>query len=461
MSTPATDPSLRFSCSSVADCMAQRDNYEALFNSLFEGLAIIGGDQTVKMCNRSFFAITGLSKKEVIGKDITGLFCKNRTCGLNQAILKTIASGTPVRDEPMDIERRDGTKVPAVFSTSILRDKQGSPTGIVVVFRDESRVEELQKKLNERGHFHQLIGGNRRMQELYQLIEDVAATDASVLIQGESGTGKELVAAAIHRHSHRSNGPFVKLSCAALSETLLESELFGHIKGAFTGAYRDKIGRFEQAHGGTMFLDEIGEIGPGVQVKLLRVLQEHEIERVGDTVSREIDVRIIAATNKDLKQLVRDQRFRDDLYYRLKVVALEIPPLRSRREDIPPLAEHFIKCFNEKYKKNIQGLHRRSLNLLMEYCWDGNVRELENAIEHAFVKARSSLLMPADLPPEVQRPSWSPPGAPGGTKELDRESLAAALRQAHGNKTKAAHALGINRVTLWRNLKKHNLTTIE
>jgi two-component system, NtrC family, response regulator HydG len=448
---------MTFACENISDCMSQRDNYEAIFNSLHEGLAIIGPDETVTMCNQAFVTITGLGREEAVGKTMAGLFCENKTCGLNQAVVQTIERGRPVTDEPMDIVRRDGTKVPAVFSTSILRNKQGEPTGIVVVFRDESRVEELQKKLGEREHFYQLIGSNRRMQELYALIEDVAVTDASVLILGESGTGKELVANAIHRHSRRSSGPFVKVSCAALSETILESELFGHVKGAFTGAYRDKPGRFEQAHGGTLFLDEIGELGPAVQVKLLRVLQEREIERVGDIVSREIDVRLITATNKDLKQRVHDRQFRDDLYYRLKVVALEIPPLRERREDIPLLAGHFINRFNRKYGKNVTALHPASLHMLMEYEWDGNVRELENAVEHAFVKVRSRQLMPADFPPELRR-VYAALGQPqAGTRELDPEALRAALQQAGGNKAQAAQALGIHRATLWRNLKKHGL----
>jgi PAS domain S-box-containing protein len=457
MSFSDKDQALRFSCGNISDCIAQRDNYEAIFNSMTDGLAIVGADQKVKMCNTAFCAITGLSREAVIGKTLSQLCCRNQACGLNQAILKTVASGNPVKDDAMDILRRDGTKIPAVFSTSILHNKQGAPTGIVVLFRDLSVVEELQKKLLERDHFHSLTGRSYRMQEVYELIEAVAPTDATVLIAGESGTGKELVANAVHYNSSRASGPFIKVSCAALSETILESELFGHVKGAFTGAYRDRIGRFEQAHGGSLFLDEIGEIGPAVQVKLLRVLQEREIERVGDTKTRQVDVRIIAATNKNLQQLVQEHRFREDLYYRLKVVTIDMPPLRSRMQDIPLLVEHFIKKLNAKYKKAITALSPAGLNLLMEYAWAGNVRELENALEHAFVKARTAVLLPVDFPHELRQAGAVQKNQGARSGEIDREYLVEMLKRSGGNQTKAAQAMGIDRTTLWRHLKKYNV----
>jgi transcriptional regulator with PAS, ATPase and Fis domain len=295
------------------------------------------------------------------------------------------------------------------------------------------------------------------MQEVYELIESVAPSDATVLIEGESGTGKELVANAVHFQSARSNSPFIKVSCAALSETILESELFGHVKGAFTGAYRDRTGRFEQAHGGTLFLDEIGEIGPAVQVKLLRVLQEREIERVGDMKTRKVDVRIIAATNRNLKQLVQEGRFREDLYYRLKVVTIEMPPLRSRKQDIPLLVEIFVSSLNAKYKKTVTGISPASMDLLMEYAWPGNVRELENAMEHAFVKVRKDVLLPADFPHELRQEASAAVDQRGAARGLDRNYLIAMLKRSGGSRTKAARALGIDRTTLWRHLKKHNI----
>lgn len=457
MSIADTNQALRFSCGNISECLAQRDNYEAIFDSMTDGLAIVGADQVVKMCNTAFYTITGLRRDDVIGQTLSKLCCTNESCGLNQAIQKTLVSGKPVKDDAMDILRRDGTKVPAVFSTSILRNKHGEPTGIVVLFRDISIVEELQKKLFERNHFHSLIGGNYLMQEVYELIEAVAPTDATVLIGGESGTGKELVANAVHFNSSRANGPFVKVSCAALSETILESELFGHVKGAFTGAYRDRVGRFEQADGGSLFLDEISEIGPAVQVKLLRVLQEREIERVGDTKTRQVDVRIIAATNKDLKQRVQEGLFREDLYYRLKVVAIDMPPLRLRKQDIPLLVAHFIKKLNVTYKKAVTGIAPAALNMLMEYSWEGNVRELENALAHAFVKARTAVLLPVDFPHELRQVAAVSANKAGASTRLDREYLLEMLQRSGGNRTRAARAMGIDRTTLWRHLKKHAL----
>jgi transcriptional regulator with PAS, ATPase and Fis domain len=296
------------------------------------------------------------------------------------------------------------------------------------------------------------------MKEVYELIESVAPTDATTLIGGESGTGKELVAKAIHFQSRRAKGPFIKVSCAALSETILESELFGHVKGAFTGAYRDRPGRFEQAHGGTLFLDEIGEIGPAVQVKLLRVLQEREIERVGDVHTRQVDVRIIAATNRNLQQRVEEGLFREDLYYRLKVVTIDMPALRVRKQDIPLLANLFVKKLNERYKKSITGISPAGVDLLMEYAWPGNVRELENAMEHAFVKVRETVLQPKDFPHELRQLSEDSSFKAGGSARLDREYLVEMLKRTGGNRTEAARALGVDRTTLWRHLKKHNIT---
>ena len=452
-------PQLHLTCGSLNECLAQRDNYEALFNSMHEGLIIVNSEQVVTMCNKPFLKATSLKKKEVVDRKIVDIFCDNQSCGINQAVIKTIRTGRPCRDEAMEITRSDGIKIPAIFSTSILRNHRGEETGIVVVFRDVSVVHELQKRLHERYHFYQIIGKNERMQDIYRLIEDVAATDANVLIQGQSGTGKELVANAIHYQSHRSDGPFIKVSCAALSETLLESELFGHVRGAFTGAYRDKPGRFEIAHDGTIFLDEIGEISPAVQIKLLRVLQEKEIERVGEPRTRKVNVRIVAATNKHLKQLVTNNIFREDLFYRLKVVTIDIPPLKQRKEDIPLLLEHFIKKYNQQYNKNITGCSRQAVDMLMEYSWDGNVRELENAVEHAFVKARQHILSLVDFPHEIRQHTPADNYTNGATKSrtITKASLLSALQESGWNQSKAARILGVNRVTVWRNIQKFNL----
>jgi len=440
------------------ECMAQRDNYEAVFNSMNEGLFIVSIDGIVMKCNNAFYNITGLDEKQVLGQKAVDIFCENQKCGLNIAVLHTINTGSPCHEKTMDIVRPNQTKIPAVFSTAILKDRQGQQKGIVVLFRDISQIHDLKKKLGERYCFHSLIGKVKQMQEIYGLIEDASDTDANVLILGESGTGKELVAGAVHYNSRRAKAAFVKVSCAALSESLLESELFGHVKGSFTGAINDKIGRFELAHKGTIFLDEIGETGPAVQVKLLRVLQEREIERVGEVQARKIDVRIIAATNNNLWQKVRENKFREDLYYRLKVLTIEIPPLRQHKEDIPLLTKHFIEKFNQQYEKKISAISPEAIDLLMDYNWRGNVRELENAIEHAFVKVRTTILCPQDFPREIRQNFKT--NSPGKQRKnpINRDRLLTALKQSGWNQTRTARKLGINRTTVWRNILKFNIS---
>jgi PAS domain S-box-containing protein len=449
MSAPAT----------LEECLIQKNNYESIFNSMNEGLFIVNYDNRIVTCNDSFIKITGLKKQDVLNKNFVSVFCQRPTCGLSIAVSTTLKTGNPCTNEATEIICKDGRKIPVVLSTSVLRDAKGSPSGIVILIHDESLVNELKGKLEVKYCFHNIIGKNHRMQEVYRLIEDLSATDATVLIQGESGTGKELVAHAIHYHSVRSKGPLVKVSCAALTESLLESELFGHVKGAFTGAYRDTVGRFQRANHGTIFLDEIGDVGPSIQVKLLRVLQEREIERVGDSTPFKVDVRVIAATNKNLKDLVREGRFREDLFYRLNVIAIDLPSLRERKDDIPLLVEYFIKKFNALYNKNIKGISHEALQLLMDYDWEGNIRELEHAIEHSFIKTHSNYLVPEDFPHElkkittVQRKSSSQPTEP----RINYNYLLNILKETGWNQSKAARKIGINRVTLWRNMKKYQI----
>jgi PAS domain S-box-containing protein len=439
------------------ECMVQRENYEAIFNSMNEGLFIVNMSGTVVESNDALYKITRLEEKQVLGRNIVDIFCDNPKCGLNLAVTHTMETGNPCQEMVWDIIRVDNSRTPAVFSTAILKDSQGNKKGIVVLFRDTTQITELKKKLSERFNFHNLIGKDRRMQEIYSLIEDVADTDANVLILGESGTGKELVAGAIHYQSRRLDAEFVKVSCAALSESLLESELFGHVKGAFTGAINDKIGRFELAHGGTIFLDEIGDIGSVVQMKLMRVLQEKEIERVGETRPRKVDVRIITATNRDLSQMIQDKKFREDLYYRLKVLTIEVPPLRQRKEDIPLLIDHFIERFNKEYRKHVTRVSPEAMDLLMEYSWPGNVRELENALEHAFVKKRTSVLLPHDFPHEIVQNQEKGCSDRKSNNNLDRDRIIAVLEQSGWNQALAARKLGINRSTIWRKIKKLNI----
>jgi transcriptional regulator with PAS, ATPase and Fis domain len=302
-----------------------------------------------------------------------------------------------------------------------------------------------------------MIGKSKVMQEVYGLIEDLADTTTTVLITGESGTGKELIAEALHYHGGRAFKPLVKVNCSALAETLLESELFGHTKGAFTGAVKDKKGRFEVANGGTIFLDEIGEITPRTGLKLLRVLEQKEFERVGDSTPVEVDVRVIAATNKNLQKQVNQGEFRDDLYYRLKVVQIQIPPLRERREDIPLLVNYFCDSFNRAFGKSITGVSEEVLAIFMRYPWPGNVRELKHAIEHAFVVCHAEMIARQHLPPEIT--TGHDTGGPHGAESYDQEmqSIRRALEKSGWNKAKAARMLGLSRQTIYRKIAKHKL----
>jgi transcriptional regulator with PAS, ATPase and Fis domain len=323
----------------------------------------------------------------------------------------------------------------------------------VAVIRDETRLDELEKVLQHRNRFYHIIGSSLVMRKLYALTEALADVQTTVLINGESGTGKELFAAALHNSGSRKNGPFVKVNCSALSENLLESELFGHIRGAFTGAIADKIGRFEKAHGGTILLDEIGDISLGMQMRLLRVLQEHEVERVGDSTTRKIDVRVIAATNQNLSEKVQQGTFRQDLYYRINVVRLMLPPLRERTDDIAQLIAHFLDIFNKKFGKSIRLVSDDVMTLLLRHPWPGNVRELEHVIEHACIICRSDVITVADLPQDLFA-AQSASSLPTTSPQLFREkpTLEEALAMTGGNKSRAARLLGVSRRTIYRHL---------
>jgi transcriptional regulator with PAS, ATPase and Fis domain len=328
------------------------------------------------------------------------------------------------------------------------------------VVRDITRLTDLERELKERYQFHNIIGKSRKMQEIFRLFEDLADTDTTVLITGESGTGKELVARALHYESIRAAKPLVTVNCSALAENLLESELFGHVKGAFTGAVKDKVGRFQMADGGTIFLDEIGETSSLIQLKLLRVLQEKVFELVGDSKPIAVDMRVIAATNRDLKEKIKSGEFREDLYYRLKVVEIMLPPLRERREDIPLLVDHFLSLFDRKFEKNIDGISSEVLSTFMQYLWPGNIRELEHAIEHAFVLCRDRTINVDHLPPEIKKYSKIQPHVSEKTSGYELQEILQALKKTHWNKAKAARMLGISRPTLYQKIKEYNLTEL-
>jgi PAS domain S-box-containing protein len=425
--------------------------------------------------NPAMERISGYTAKEAIGNVCMMLnfsLCFSKSCpsGISEC---GIYQKGPVQAQECFLRHKSGVDVPVVKNARLVTDSRGSIKGVVETVTDltelekaRRRAEEANLRLGEIHTFDNIIGKSHGMQQIFSAIRATAASDATILIQGESGTGKELVAGAIHYNSSRSGMPFVAVSCSALSESLLESELFGHARGSFTGAVRDRVGRFEEANGGTIFLDEIGEISPFIQVKLLRVLQEREIERVGESQKRTIDIRVIAATNKDLYGLVRSGNFREDLYYRLKVFPIHIPPLRKRREDIPLLTSHFIKRQNEKTGKRVKGLLPSAMRILMDYNWPGNVRELENAIEHAFVLCAADQIDIFDLPVEIRQLPYQPiaskapdpsPVSHFSNTRLSRELLIEILRECDWNKAEAGRRVGVSRTAIWKYMKKWNI----
>lgn len=445
---------------------AEKKRTEAVVNSIGDGIFTVDGQRRIKSFSRKMEEITGKSRAEVEGKTcmevLRGSKCED-DCPLTWTLEKGI-----IVDGCREALRVTGRDVPVSITTALLKSETGELEGVTGILQDLSEVERLHRELEERYSFRNIIGRSRRMQEMFQVIEAVSGTDATVLISGESGTGKELVARAIHYGSLRRNRPFVVVNCAALSDALLESELFGHVQGAFTGASRDKVGRFELAAGGTIFLDEIGDTSPAMQAKLLRVLQEKTFERVGEARTRRVDLRVLAATNRDLQKDVGAGRFREDLYYRLAVVPLRVPALRERKSDIPLLVDHFIEKYVRKYQSGadggFEGISNRALALLMEYDWPGNVRELEHAIEYALISTRDQRIERAFLPAAIRgladtgnglRPAV-PSQEPGMETAAGGEGdgLRAALERNKWNVSRTAKELGISRTTLWRRMKR-------
>ncbi|MCP4689469.1 MAG: PAS domain S-box protein [Desulfobacterales bacterium] len=441
-----------------------------LLESMADGVFTLDPKGIITSWNPSMELITGYTAAEALGKNCTLLSfnrCFGRRCPSGLMECGIFKRGAVDGKECL-LRHKDGHDAPVLKSARLLKDENGNVKGVVETVTDitelkktRQEMEEANRKLGEIHRLDNIIGKSHSIRQVFSAVKAAAASDAAILIQGESGTGKELVAGAIHYNSARAERPLVTVNCSALSESLLESELFGHVKGAFTGAVRDRTGRFEEAHGGTVFLDEIGEINPYIQVKLLRVLQEKEIERVGESASRKIDIRIIAATNKDLYSLVREGKFREDLYYRLKVFPISVPPLRDRKEDLPLLTNHFIRIQNEKTGKRIEAAARDAMRVMMDYHWPGNVRELENAVEHAFVLCNESEFDVFDLPVEIREVDFrahgtpeTPPVTRRARKKIDKESLVELLVECDWNKAEAARRLGVSRTAVWKYMKK-------
>ncbi len=425
---------------------------DPVLDSINEGVFTIDQQWRITAFNRAAERITGVRRQDALAHACQDVF-RASICERACALRRTLATGKPVVNAMASIISASGERIPIRISTALLRDSTGAVAGGVETFQDLRQIEELQKELESRYTFEDIVGRSAAMRRLFDILPDIAASSSTVLIEGPSGTGKELFARAIHNLSPKRRKPFVAVNCAALPDTLLESELFGYKAGAFTDARRDKPGRFALADGGTIFLDEIGDISPAMQVRLLRVLQERSIEPLGAAGPVKVNVRVVAATNRRLAELVREGRFREDLYYRVRVIHLELPLLRERREDIPLLIDHLVAKFNRLQGKSIAGVSGDVLARLMDHGYPGNVRELENIIEQAFVLCRGGLIETRHLPVELRPPAPAQACAPMSLEAMERRLIGDALERYQGNRKRSAAELGIDTSTLYRKIR--------
>jgi PAS domain S-box-containing protein len=421
-----------------------------------QGIFTVDARGRITSFNRAAEKITGFSKEDVIGRACADLF-KTDLCDTVCPLKRSISSGERTHDRQVRIQTKDGRSIPVSVSTAPLATPAGKLVGGVEVFRDMSQVEDLRRQLDSRYRLDDIVSKNPKMQKIFELVSLVADSPSTILITGASGTGKELIAKAIHNHGPRARQSFVAVNCGAVPETLLESELFGYVRGAFTDARRDKPGRIAQAEGGTLLLDEVGDLPQVLQIKLLRFLQERVYEPLGSNRSIRADVRIIAATHKDLENMTHAGEFREDLYYRLNVMQIRIPPLRERMEDVPLLAAHFIQRFRDRSGKNIHRLSGDVLSRLMRHDFPGNVRELENIIERAFILCQGEEIGAECLPQHLLTGSAAPASGLDALEQVEREAVRQALARHDNNRTRAARELGIHRSTLIRKIKRYGL----
>jgi len=435
-----------------------RLNFEAIFRSVNDGIITVDQNMAVAEINAAAEIICEFQRDATVGKPLQELtdHCEGKCLG---ALDETMKTRQPVELRFVECHSKSGQQKVVSVTTSSLLDVKDRFSGAVMVVRDETRLVSLERRLQERQKIDSIVGRSEGIEKVRTLIRDLADVQTTVLVTGDSGTGKELVVDALHYSGERRDGPLVKVNCAALSENLLESELFGHVAGAFTGAVKNKTGRFQRADGGTIFLDEIGEISRRMQLRLLRVIENMEFERVGESTPIKVDVRLVAATNRDLQKRVADGEFREDLYYRLKVVQIHVPSLQERRDDIPLLVEHFRRNFNRKFDREIKGISSEVEQMFLNYPWPGNVRELENLLEHAFVRCRQNVITAENLPSDFRRHCESHALPADISPEDETEAIRRALKQAGGNKTEAALLLGMSRRTIYRKLEKLGIDT--
>eukprot|EP01022_Parablepharisma_sp_SALTPOND_P029788 TRINITY_DN7457_c0_g1_i1.p1 TRINITY_DN7457_c0_g1~~TRINITY_DN7457_c0_g1_i1.p1 ORF type:complete len:465 (-),score=166.89 TRINITY_DN7457_c0_g1_i1:170-1564(-) len=434
---------------------------ELILNSITEGVFTVDPQMRIVSFNQAAQSITGISADQAVGRKCHEIL-RAGICGTSCPLGTSMTTGEPGLEVDVEITGDDGRLIPVRIRTAVLRNSQGEVVGGVETFRDLSEVHHLRKRLTEGYTFCDLKGKSEPMRQLFRILPEAARSGATVLIRGDSGTGKELVARALHDLSARHEGPFVAVNCAAIPEALMESELFGHVRGAFTGADRDREGRLAAAKGGTLFLDEVGDLQPGIQVKLLRTLDSGEYTMLGSNQVRHAEVRVVAATHRDLEKGMAKGNFRQDLYYRLNVVDLRVPPLRKRREDLPLLAHHFLESLAAERGEPVRKVTPGAMARLMEYSWPGNVRELKNALEHALVLAQDKAVDIKHLPISLQNGSHIEAEAnylPLNLVQREREAIVEALARQGGHRARAAASLGISTTTLWRKVKAYGIQT--